>query len=271
LSTTLAESELFGHVRGAFTGADQSRSGLLVQADRGTLFLDEVADIPLPIQVKLLRVLDHGEVTPVGSNEAVKTDFRVVSATHRDLMQQVGDGRFRHDLYFRLCAFRIDLPPLRERGGDIGDLARHFAAGPTAGAAAGVTDQTLDELKRRPWYGNVRELRNAIEHATILARGGAIMPEHLPPPAAPFAPHENDTVRHLPERIVELVAHWAELRLSESDESRNLHEQLLALVEPPVLRAALGKHRGQCAGAARHLGLHRTTLRKKLDQYGIES
>lgn len=126
LSPTLAESELFGHVRGAFTGADQPRVGLIEQAHGGTLFLDEVAEIPLALQVKLLRVLEEGELTPVGSNETRQSDFRVVSATHQDLARCVGEGRFRHDVFFRLNTFSIELPALKARGDDIELLANHF-------------------------------------------------------------------------------------------------------------------------------------------------
>ncbi|MEE3219118.1 MAG: sigma-54 dependent transcriptional regulator, partial [Planctomycetota bacterium] len=126
LSPSLAESELFGHVRGAFTGADQTRTGLLVQANGGTLFLDEVADIPLPVQVKLLRALEEGEIAPVGSSDKVPTNFRVVSATHQHLLGNVKDATFRHDLYFRLCAFQIDIPPLRERREDVRELTDYF-------------------------------------------------------------------------------------------------------------------------------------------------
>ena len=116
LSESLAESELFGHARGAFTGAQEPRTGLLEQAHGGTIFLDEVADIPLPVQVKLLRVLEHGEILPVGANRPVQSDFRLISATHQDLRQRVAEGRFRHDLYFRLITFEIEIPPLRQRG-----------------------------------------------------------------------------------------------------------------------------------------------------------
>jgi DNA-binding NtrC family response regulator len=167
LSTSLAESELFGHVRGAFRGAEAPRVGLLAQANGGTLFLDEVADIPMPTQVKALRALEHGEVVPVGSNEPIKSDFRVVSATHRNLLRRVEDGSFRHDLYFRLCAFQIDLPPLCDRPQDIGELASYFAGslvGPGESPPL-ITPEALSELERRPWRGNVRELRNAIDHA----------------------------------------------------------------------------------------------------------
>src|SRR3990172_7829013 len=184
LNWSLAESELFGHVRGAFTGAEEDRVGLLVQANGGTLFLDEVAEIPLPTQVKLLRALEHNEVVPVGSNHALATDFRVISATHQNLLQRTTEGHFRHDLLFRLGAFQIELPPLRVRPEDIRELAGYFIAMLAKGSTepvAQLTAETLSELERRQWHGNVRELRNAIEHALIMARGRAILPEHLPP------------------------------------------------------------------------------------------
>jgi two-component system nitrogen regulation response regulator GlnG len=271
LSPALAESELFGHVRGAFTGADESRVGLLVQADGGTLFLDEVADIPLPVQVKLLRVLEHGEVTPVGSNDVVMSNFRVVSATHQDLMKHVASGAFRHDLYFRLCGFKIDLPALRERVEDIRDLAYYFATVREGEATPEIPQETLAELEQRPWYGNIRELRNAIEHAAILARGGAIAKEHLPPPAKPFPATDGGLAGDPRSQIAEWIKKWAETQLGQSSEPSSLYDDFLALVEPPLLNAAMAESRGQCAAAARCLGLHRTTLRKKLDQYGIES
>ncbi len=273
LSASLAESELFGHVRGAFTGADQARTGLLVQAHNGTLFLDEVADIPQPIQVKLLRALEHGEVTPVGSGKAIKTDFRVVSATHQDLRAMVEDGSFRHDLYYRLCTFQIDLPPLRDRREDIRRLAEHFIrqfVGESHSVATRLTAATMAELNKRPWYGNVRELRNAIEHGLILARDGPILPEQFPAPAAP--PPGARTSRSLAtaDQLAQLVKRWAEARLAGHGEAEKLYEQLLALVEPPLFEAALRQNQNQCATAARALGIHRTTLRKKLDHYGID-
>ncbi len=273
LGAFLTGSELFGHVRGAFTGAEQDRTGLLAQADGGTLFLDEVADIPMPTQVKLLRALEHGEVTPVGSNESVHTDFRVVSATHQDLLERVKEGSFRHDLYFRLCAFQIDIPPLRQRREDIRELVEHFLgllADDGRALAATISPETLAELECRHWYGNVRELRNTIEHAVILARGGGIMPEHLPPPVAPAMVAAQGEAEDPEKKIAALLRQWAETRLRDPATARDLFDHLSALVEPPVLQVALEKSRGQCAAAARRLGLHRTTLRKKLDQYGID-
>ena len=268
LSSALAESELFGHVRGAFTGAEQDRVGLLAQADGGTLFLDEVADIPLSTQVKLLRALEHGEVLPVGSGAPVRTNFRVISASHQDLLKKVKHGTFRHDLFFRLAAFRIDIPPLRSRREDVRDLAEHFLGADRSDAPQHVLSAAaLEELKRRPWYGNVRELRNAIEHAVIVARGGMIEPDHLPPPAAAALLDTPDEELPLDESIAVLVRRWAEDKLQDASQSDDVYEQLLRLIEPSLFRAAIEQHHGQCATAARRLGIHRTTLRKKLDQY----
>ena len=274
LSPTLAESELFGHVRGAFTGAEQSRKGLLEQAGGGTIFLDEVADIPMALQVKLLRVLEFGEIVPVGGENAVRSDFRMISATHQDLQQRVAEGKFRHDLYFRLITFEIELPPLRRRREDIGPLAEHFldvladrdpGAPGTSGRRPSVSPEALAELRQRQWFGNVRELRNAIEHAMIFARGGIIAAEHLPPPLLPAGiGHAGQE-----EAIAMLIRTWAQAQLEGPAEIQDLYERLLRLVEPPLLKAALQHAGGQCLAASRRLGLHRTTLRKKLDELGI--
>jgi two-component system, NtrC family, nitrogen regulation response regulator GlnG len=277
LNPTLAESELFGHVRGAFTGADQPRAGLLAEADGGTLFLDEVAEIPLPVQVKLLRALEHGEVVPVGSGRAVPTNFRLITATHQHLPAKVQAGEFRHDLYYRLATFQIDLPPLRYRADDIPLLVDHFVHkfAPESNGAPRVSREALAEICSRPWHGNVRELRNAIEHALILARDGVILPEHLPdvlPPLIGPAKEQQNlaAVPLLPtdDQLHELVQAWTTAQLK-SGTSTALYSELLSLVEPPFLETAMTKFHGQCASAARVLGIHRVTLRKKLDDYGI--
>jgi len=277
LSPTVAESELFGHVRGAFTGADQPRQGLLVEANGGTLFLDEVAEIPLPVQVKLLRALEHGEVLPVGSGRAVRTSFRLIAATHQHLPSKVQAGQFRHDLYYRLATFQIDLPPLRERADDIPLLVDHFIHqfAPQGNGAPRLSREALAEICSRPWHGNVRELRNAIEHALILARDGVILPEHLPvvlpPLVAPPKGADAPLGPSLPpsdEALRELVQAWTTARLK-AGTSTELYNELLSLLEPPFLEAAMKKFHGQCATAARVLGIHRVTLRKKLDDYGI--
>jgi two-component system nitrogen regulation response regulator GlnG len=272
LSPSLAERELFGHERGAYTGADQERKGLLIQANTGTLFLDEVADIPLAAQVKLLRALEHGEVISVGCSQPTRTDFRVVCATHQDLLAKVDCGAFRHDLYFRLAVFRIDVPPLRQRREDIGELARHFLRAAECGRASELelSPAALAELQRRPWYGNVRELRNAIEHAVIIARGGVIEPEHLPRPIVPAACFGTRGCPPLEQSIVDSVYRWTQSKLGATDKKNSLYQQFLQLVEPPFLQAALHENGGQCARTARTLGLHRTTLRKKLEVYAAK-
>jgi two-component system nitrogen regulation response regulator GlnG len=269
LSETLAESELFGHVRGAFTGADQPREGLLVRADGGTLFLDEIADIPVPVQIKLLRAFEQREVIPVGANEPRRADFRIISATHQSLLQRVQEGQFRHDLYFRIASFCINLPPLRDRREDIVPLCIHFLSElpGSQGALCRLSREAELELTRRPWHGNVRELRNAMQHAAILARGSLIMPEHLPPSAPASVVPGQDRGTSLDAQIQSLLAEWAAARLATGDHGDQLYEQLLALVEPPVLKTVVESQAGQLVSSARLLGLHRTTLRKKLDQH----
>jgi two-component system nitrogen regulation response regulator GlnG len=283
LSPALVESELFGHVRGAFTGADQPHRGLLEQSHGGTIFLDEVAEIPATLQVKLLRAVEHGDVLPVGAGRPIEIDLRVVSATHRNLQDRVAGGSFRHDLYFRLSTFQIDVPPLRARRDDIRPLAEYFLAAfaeKSGAPPARLSAEALAELERRPWYGNVRELRNAIEHALVLTRAGTIGVEHLPPPAAapPGSPTplvESAGSSSDEAAIAALVRRWAEARLKNGGaangaEVEGLYEQLLGLVEPPLLKAVLAQHHGQRAAAAKTLGLHRMTLRKKLTQFGID-
>ncbi|HEX6962498.1 MAG TPA: sigma-54 dependent transcriptional regulator [Lacipirellula sp.] len=265
LNPSLAEAELFGHVAGAFTGAQQARKGLLVQADGGTLFIDEVADIPGPLQVKLLRALDQGEVLPVGADRPIKTDFRVVSATHRDLRRLVHSGEFRHDLFYRLCTFEIELPALRNRAEDVPLLAESFARR-FGGRQVVLADETVAELQRRPWHGNVRELRNSIEHAVVLARQGTVMPSHLPAPLPQFGNRwgeaaETDGLY----RAAELLARDL---MNDAAASGAVYDRFLQALEPSLLAVAMDECR-QCAPAARALGLHRTTLKRKLQRYGI--
>lgn len=266
LSPNLAEAELFGHVEGAFTGATHARRGLLAQANGGTLFIDEVAEIPAQIQVKLLRALDQGEILPVGADKSVKTEFRVVSATHQDLHQLVDRGEFRHDLFYRLCTFEIALPPLRERIQDIPLLANYFAAQFGDGRAV-LAQETLDELLCRPWYGNVRELRKAVEHALVLARSGTVLPIHLPTPLPSFqSTNASSTTEG---RLNEAVTELAQSLLKDPQLNGDVYDKFLQVVEKPLLATALSQSGNQCAPAARVLGLHRTTLKRKLDQHGI--
>ncbi len=183
LSHNLLESELFGHKKGAFTGALDDKEGLLESANRGTVFLDEIGEMPLSTQVKLLNVLETGEVVRVGSTRPRKIDIRFVAATNRNLADEVQAGRFRKDLYFRVNGIHLEIPPLRERQGDIEPLARLFLrkfCGLSGIAVPEFSADAIERLHEYPWPGNVRELRNAMERAPLLCGGGPIAPEHLP-------------------------------------------------------------------------------------------
>lgn len=267
LSPNLAESELFGHVRGAFTGAQSNRDGLLAEANGGTLFLDEVAEIPLPLQAKLLRALEQKEFLPVGSNKPVQSDFRLLAATHQNMSKLIASGEFREDLFFRLSAFPIDLPPLRARPEDIEPLAEHFLRRLTAAGRQPpqVSPAALRELQQRTWRGNVRELRNVLEHALIVSRGQTIQPEHLSwSQSNPLDTVEQ--VRNRNEQIGNLLREWTREAMDNPAWEGMLYEKLLELVEQPVFEELLAANDNQVLPAARSLGLHRTTLRRKLDR-----
>lgn len=186
LPESLIESELFGHTKGAFTGAEHPRQGYFRAADGGTLFLDEIGELPLHLQPKLLRALESGEITPVGSDVPISVDTRLVAATNRELSQEVQEGRFREDLYYRINVVELIVPPLAERHDDILPLARRFAS-EYSGGPVRFSPQAVQCLLAYRWPGNVRELRNAIQRACLLGRGDIIMPEHLPPKAAALA------------------------------------------------------------------------------------
>ncbi len=268
LSPTLVESELFGHVKGAFTGAEQPRQGLLEQCHGGTVFLDEIGDAPESLQVKLLRALELRQVTPVGGSEPRQTDFRIIAATNRDLSERMTSGHFREDLFYRLAVFQIELPPLRERLDDIPLLASAFLhkMGPPYDQRR-FSDAALSQLRLRPWWGNVRELRNVVEHAAIVARGGTIGPEHLPPPLSSL--HNKQHVEASPDRLQADVQNWAKQQFSSPSETP-LYEQLLSIIEPPLLQAALAQSKGNRAAAADILGIHRATLRQKIRRHGLD-
>jgi two-component system nitrogen regulation response regulator GlnG len=272
LSPGLIESELFGHVRGAFTGAEQARQGLLELADGGTVFLDEIGDVPLPVQVKLLRAIEQHEVTPVGDARSRRADFRVLAATNRPLDDLVARGEFREDLFYRLGVFHIHVPPLRDRLEDIPLLARAFLCTATPdGDAPGLSDAALAELTSRRWPGNVRELRNAVERAALLARGGEIEVNHLAT-ATPISARVN---RSATDELQFATANWAservaaEARNAGDPQSGELLERFLRVVEPPLLKAALLHCGGNRAAAAKMLGIHRATLRQKLNDCGL--
>lgn len=262
LNPSLVESELFGHVKGAFTGAELDRAGLLEAAEGGTVFLDEAADIPLPVQVKLLRVLQQRELTRVGESRARPCRFRVVAALNRDPAECVREGTLRNDLLYRLAGFEIRLPPLRERTEDIVLLAERFLAlCESASASQRFSEATLRELRRRSWPGNVRELRNAVEQGAICARTGSIEPAHLPPPGA----YEPAAGSHSPgDELRRALTRWAEAAANQSPNAKGLYDRMLDETEPPLFDVVLRRTLGNRAAAADLLGLHRATLRKKL-------
>jgi two-component system nitrogen regulation response regulator GlnG len=264
LNPNLVESELFGHTKGAFTGANQARAGLLALADGGTVFLDELADIPLPVQVKLLRVLEHNEVLPVGANQPQPLHIRILAATHQDLAQCVAEGRFRHDLFFRLNVFQVALPPLRERPEDIEALAEHFLRR-FEPRVLPLLPETVRFLQGLPWFGNVRELRNALEHAAIVARGSALLPEHFPPLAAEYGPVTPA------EQVASSVRKWLaeQVRAAGNAPPADLYQALLRVVEPALLDDVMKRLNGNRWVAAQWLGLNRATVRKKLALYGL--
>jgi two-component system nitrogen regulation response regulator GlnG len=264
LNPSLVESELFGHVKGAFTGAAQSREGLLALAEGGTLFLDEVAEVPLPVQVKLLRVLEQSEVLPVGGNQSQKLNIRILAATHQDLERKVADGSFRTDLFFRLNVFQIHLPPLRERREDIGPLAEHFLRR-LEPKALPLLAETADYLGRQPWLGNVRELRNALEHAVIVAHGGPLLCDHFP---AALAMAGGTPA----EQLQRAVLAWLVERIAAASPKppHELYEELLSCVERPLLEELMRRSQGNRWAAAQWLGLNRATVRKKLGKYGLQ-
>ncbi|WP_422099722.1 sigma-54-dependent transcriptional regulator [Variovorax sp.] len=251
----LLESELFGHVRGAFTGATGERPGCFRAADGGVLLLDEIGDMALDVQAKMLRALQEGEVTPLGGHRTVKVDVRVVAATHRDLRAAVREGRFREDLLYRLDVLSIRLPPLRERLADIIPLAEHFLRRAVPRDATEPPKSLSAEAARRllghPWPGNVRELRNAMERCQALVRHRVIGEADLAAalgtaPAADAAPA--------------LPADWLEAELPVAVER----------LERLLIAHALAQAQGNRAEAARRLGIHRQLLYRKLTQYGLE-
>jgi DNA-binding NtrC family response regulator len=242
IPSTLLESQLFGHERGAFTGADRRRSGFLEAAHGGTLLLDEVGELPLEMQAKLLRVLEERKITRVGGVDEIAVDVRFIAATHRDLDGDVAAGRFRQDLFFRINAITLRVPPLRERPLDLPLLAQRFVerAGEVAGRRPLMSAAFLETLSRYPWPGNVRELRNVIERAIVLGDGPELLPEHLPRRLSVLEP----AAQPMRDQVDEL-------------ERRNLIE-------------ALRETRGNRTHAARRLGISRRSLLYKLKKYDLD-
>ncbi len=249
LPESLLESELFGHVKGSFTGAVRDKDGLLVAAAGGTFFLDEIGEMSPSTQVKLLRAIQEREVIPVGATKAVPVDVRIIAATNRDLEEEISRGAFRSDLYYRLNVIQLHLPPLRERTEDVPLLARYFlqklSASRDGASPRTLTDQALEVLTRYDWPGNVRELENALERAAVLAKGDVISPEALP-----------DRVREAPRQ-----------RLAAEEAPSN---PTMEVVERAYIQWVLQAEGGNKTRAAEVLGIDPSTLYRKLNRYGIE-
>jgi two-component system, NtrC family, nitrogen regulation response regulator GlnG len=287
LNPDLIESELFGHVKGAFTGASDNRAGLFEMAEGGTVLLDEIGELPMSIQAKLLRVLEQGEYCRVGDVQPRRCNVRILAATNCDLREAVAKERFREDLFYRLNGLQIHLPPLRERTEDLPQLCSYFLHLLDYASADNLASALLDDLSQRPWYGNIRELKNALEHAAVVARGRPLeiadFPLPLPPTRAnqianassdmPSLSIQSAASNQASSPLAGSVLHqpvrdWAEAVMQQADgQVTDLHERLLAAVEPPLLQFALRQSGGNRAKAAALLGLHRGTIREKLKAY----
>jgi DNA-binding NtrC family response regulator len=257
IPTDLVESELFGHVRGAFTGATATRPGLFEAADGGTLFLDEIGDLPPLAQVKLLRALQEGEVKRVGSNETRTVDVRVIAATNVDLKTRIQVGKFREDLYYRLNVVAIALPRLRDRPEDIPLLAQHFVAkyaGRANRPVRAISNAALDLLLAQPWPGNVRELENAIEHAVVFCPGETIEPENLPMSLDARPP---------------VSVRGASLNVHPELPFRDAKARAMASFEAAYFREVLGRADGNVSEAARKAGLDRSNFRRAARRAGV--
>jgi DNA-binding NtrC family response regulator len=242
----LLESELFGHVRGAFTGAHASKRGLFEEATGGTIFLDEIGDMSAALQSKLLRVLQDHEIRPVGGNKAVRVDVRVIAATNKDLRAEVAAGRFRQDLYYRLNVIAIHIPPLRERPEDIPLLAQAFLERHAPDRKVTLSREALELLRRQKWEGNARELENALERALLLAPGNEIGPADLP-----FASRIAGGNAPEPARASDLLEAAVEKQMS--------LQELIALYTERILELVNGNK----VRAARILGINRRTLYRR--------
>ena len=263
---TLLESELFGHERGAFTGADAKRIGRFEQADHGTIFLDEIGDLPPGTQTKLLRVLQEKTLQRLGGKETIPVDVRVVTATHRDLETAIREKQFREDLYYRLNVVAITLPPLRHRREDIPDLVRYFLGkhGPDLGNAnPSIHPEAVEFLQSQSWPGNVRELENVMRKVLLAAQGYTITLDHVRTALNKNSGETYSAMRPFGEYVDELLA--AACR----EETTDIHARVLETAERELFARAIQQARGNQAKAARWLGISRITMKAKLVQFGL--
>jgi two-component system nitrogen regulation response regulator GlnG len=264
---SLLESELFGHEKGAFTGADRRRVGRFEQCTGGTLFLDEIGDMPLSFQAKMLRLLQEQTFERVGGSETIKTDVRIISATHRDLKTMSGKGQFRADLYYRLGVFTIQLPPLRERGEDLPKLVRHFLrkfSGELGRQVKEASQEVMDRLGGHSWPGNIRELQSVLKQAMLQASGSVLLPSTLPELLQESSP-PSAAADALPTQF-KLEAF---IRRRLADGSASLHEEANREFERVLLPLVLEHTGGNQFQAAKVLGIARQTLRQRLRQLRI--
>jgi DNA-binding NtrC family response regulator len=257
----LLESELFGHEKGAFTGAVKTKSGLIEMADHGTLFLDEIGELPLALQSKFLRALQERNIRRVGGTGLIEVDMRVVSATNRDLREEIAKGRFREELYYRINVIAIELPPLRERAGDVPLLAHAFLKKYARGQPLALDEAALAALEAYAWPGNVRELQNVIERASVLADGATVRPCDLPDymlhrTAAPGTPPASTADGLLPTTRTDLPLKQAK-------------EQWMEALEGSYLRELLERHQGNISAAAKAAGIDRKTFHRLINKYHL--
>ena len=272
----LIESELFGHERGAFTGAQARTAGRFEQAQGGTLFLDEIGDMPMEAQTRLLRVLQAGEFTTVGGTRSIKADVRIIAATHKDLSRLIADGGFREDLYYRINVVPVRLPPLRQRGEDIGELARFFL---DRAASEGLPRKALDpsataRLIQHSWPGNVRELENLMRRLAALVREDVITAALIEQQFQHLAPNENVAAAPVAGGLAEAVEqHLARYfgTFGRDLPPDGLYDRVLAEMERPLLQLSMAASKGNQLRAARLLGINRNTLRKKLTDLDIDA
>lgn len=273
LSETLLESELFGHVKGAFTNALENRTGRFEAAHGGTIFLDEINSVSYKLQVKLLRVLQEHEFERVGDTHTVQVDCRIIAATNRDLLDEIDEDRFREDLYYRLNVIPIDLPPLRDRSDDIPELVRYFVekyAAENNKLMANLPEKTIQLLQSYSWPGNVRELQNYVERAVVFCNNGIFEPELLPLHVRGLAPvRVRRTQKGSAEDLcTELVSHGI---IDAGESPTNLHEKIISRVEKELIAQVLQSCQGVQTKAATRLGINRNTLHKKIEEYSLDS
>lgn len=265
----LIESELFGHEKGAFTGAQTRHTGRFEQAEGGTLFLDEIGDMPMEAQTRLLRVLQEGEYTTVGGRTPIKANVRIIAATHRNLQQQIDQGMFREDLFYRLNVVPLRLPPLRERKEDLADLARHFMdmAESEGLPAKSIDSAALERMRQYHWPGNVRELENLVRRLAALYTQDTITAELVETELSSSTPanfDENEPQNMDIDQSIESYLGEYFAGFGNDLPPPGLYQRILRMVEPPLITAALTATRGNQIKAAELLGLNRNTLRKKL-------